>query len=43
LFLSALNPATVVLWFFRTNFEIFYLELLEVIGILYPRFFGDSA
>jgi hypothetical protein len=43
LFLSALNTATIVLWFFRTNLETFYLELLEVIGILYPDEFRFSA
>ena len=43
LFLSALNTATIVLWFFRTSLETFYLELLEVIGILYPEENSFSA
>jgi hypothetical protein len=43
LFLSALVPATVVLWFFRTTFEIFYLEPFDAIPILYPDKSMDSA
>ncbi|CAB4551242.1 unannotated protein [freshwater metagenome] len=36
LFLSALDTATIVLWFFRTTFETFYLEPFDAIPILYP-------
>jgi hypothetical protein len=43
LFLSALDTATIVLWFFRTIFETFYLELLDAIPILYPDKLANSA
>jgi hypothetical protein len=37
LFLSALNTATIVLWFFRTNLETFYLELTRCDRHIIPR------
>ena len=43
LFLSALDTATIVLWFFRTTFETFCLEPLDAIPILYPDKFANSA
>jgi hypothetical protein len=43
LFLSALNTATIVLWFFRTTFETFCLEPLDAIPILYSDKFAISA